>query len=300
MKITQKSYNCPLCNHKDTLFLFSSYNRHGRHDINKKDTFRVNRCKHCDIVFLSDIKVNDAYYEKYYDTGYYDGGLNAGDSLVHKAVSMLESWSSKQKEKILLKYVSKRKRKLKILDVGCGSGKFLGSLNSTKFEKYGIEINEEGIALSRKKGLTVYDKDITKIDFGKKKFDIVTLWHVEEHLTDPIAVFQKIHDIVEDDGIVLSATPNTGSLGFKIGKSKWFHLDSPRHLMLFNMKSTEFLCEKSNLTIHKQINEFYDFPLDLFWSVKETFLKYLIYPLYPVVKYFDAEALTLIFRKADK
>lgn len=291
---------CPLCKSDAISALFTSYNRHGRHDINKKDTFHVKRCSICDVVFLADATVNEAYYKKYYDTGYYDGGLSADNSLINRLVKVLESWSSKQKEKILLKYAPKRKQKLKILDVGCGSGKFLDSLSLHKFEKYGVEINEEGINLSRKKGFTVYDKDITEINFGKKRFDIITLWHVAEHLTDPIGVFKKIHDSLENDGIVLIATPNTGSMGFKMGKSKWFHLDSPRHLMLFNMKSTQFLCKKTKLDVTAQVNEFYDYPLDLFWSVKDTAFKYIIYPLYPIMKYFDIEALTLIFKKSNK
>lgn len=297
MKQTKK---CPLCKSQNTRPLFKSYNRHGRHDIDKKDKFQVMRCNECDVVFLADIEINDRYYEKYYDTGYYDGGLNENAGIVQKAVHALESWSTKQKEKNLLKYAPSRKQKIKILDVGCGSGKFLSSLDPKKFEKYGIEINKEGIELSRKKGLHVYDKDITAIDFGKKKFDIITLWHVEEHLIDPIGVFKKIHDVLADDGILLSATPNTGSLGFKKGKAKWFHLDSPRHLMLFNIKSTQYICDRTDFKIHKQINEFYDYPLDLLWSVKDTSYKYLLYPFYPIVKYFDAEALTLIFNKSKK
>ncbi len=288
---------CPLCKSTSPAKFFTSWNRHGRHDINKKDRFTVMRCLRCDVVYLPGIKTDNNYYKKYYDTGYYDGGLNTDGGILHKAVALLEKWSGKQKEKILLSYAPKRETKLKILDVGCGSGKFLGSLNSTKFEKFGIEINEEGIQLSRQKGLTVYDKDITKIDFKGTKFDIITLWHVAEHLINPIAVFSKIHSILADDGIVLNATPNTGSLGFRFGNSKWFHLDSPRHLMLFNNKSMLYLCDKTKLQLKAGINEFYDYPLDLFWSVKDNNYKFLLYPIYPIAKMFDAEALTQIFTK---
>lgn len=294
MKNTQR---CPLCKNDNTEFFLKSHNRHGRHDIDKKDTFRVCRCNICKIVFIADIKINSSYYKKYYDTGYYDSGAGIPESFISKAVTKLETWSLSQKEAFLLRSVSEKKQKLKILDVGCGNGKFLGSLNPQKFEKYGIEINQEGIKLSRKQGFTIYEKDITEIDFGKKKFDIVTLWHVLEHLLDPIGVFKKVQSILSDDGIVLFATPNTDSLGFKIGKSHWFHLDSPRHLMLFNMKSADYLCENAGLKIESSINEFYDYPLDLFWSVKGTPNRYLIYPLYPIVKYFDREALTVICRK---
>ncbi len=296
-KNVQLYFTCPLCKSNETASLFQSYNRHGRHDIDLKDSFTVRRCQSCDVVFLPNIKIDNAYYKKYYDTGYYDGGNSQSDSIVNKIITKLETWSLRQKEKTLLKSVKKHPRKLKILDIGCGSGKFLDSLNSKKFKKSGIEINKEGIQLSRKKGIEVYEKDVTKINFGKKKFDIVTLWHVQEHLEHPIAVFKKIYDILEKDGILLSATPNTDSLGFKIGKAQWFHLDSPRHLILFNKKSNRYICNQTGFRVVSNIHEPYDFPLDLFWSLKNSHFKYIVYPLYPLVKFFDHEALIQIFRK---
>lgn len=282
-------HTCPLCTSTKSTTVGTSYNRHGRHDIERDDTFTLLRCEVCNLIFLGGVKINNAYYKKYYDAGYYP--------LSTFLTKLLDSWSFTQKEKILLMNAPKRKHRLKILDVGCGSGKFLESLDGEKFEKYGIEIKEEGIKLSRQKGFTVYEKDVTKIDFGKKKFDIITLWHVLEHLVDPVSVYNKINEILAVGGIVVFATPNTDSLGFRIGNKLWFHLDSPRHLMLFNRKSIQLLCEKTGLTIKSIKNEWYDYPLDLFWSVKHSPYKYLIYLFYPIIKFFDNEALTVICKK---
>lgn len=289
-------HTCPLCKSKTTAKILTSHNRHGRHDIDTNDTFTLMQCSTCRLVFLADITIDEAYYKKYYDTGYYES--RATDNLISQAVTKLTHWSRQQKNKYLLKSAPKRTQALKILDVGSGDGSFLESLDEHSFEKYGIEINKEGIALSRGEKFTLYEKDITEIDFGKKKFDIITLWHVLEHLTNPRLVFKKMHEILADDGIIVFATPNTDSLGFHLGKKYWFHLDSPRHLMLFNMKTVQFVCEKTGFTIESSRNEFYDYPLDLFWSIKNSFYKYMIYPFYPIVKYFDQEALTVICRKS--
>ncbi len=286
---------CSLCQSADTKFLFQSSNKHGRHMIDINDTFSVNRCLNCDCIFLFEILVNDSYYQKYYQTDYYNESSN-NRTVINMFLKLLGRYSLDQKQKNVLKYMP-HDQKLKILDIGCGDGVFLHELDGEKFEKYGVEIHKKGIELSRKRGLTVYDKGITEIDFGKKRFDVITLLHVLEHLENPISVFKKIHTILRDDGVLLFSTPNTESLGFKFGKKNWFHLDSPRHLILFNNKSAEYLCNETNFTIENSINEYYDYPLDLFWSLTNSAVKYIVYPMYPLAKFFDQEVLTVVCRK---
>lgn len=288
---------CPVCKFTNNKFLFQSCDKHGRHVINIKDTFSVNRCLNCECIFLSRITIDDDYYKKYYANDYYETQVKHKNTLTDCFIGMLESHSINQKHKNILKYAESRNRKLKILDIGCGDGGFLNRLDEKKFEKYGIEIHKAGIELSRKKGLTIYDQDIMKIDFGHKQFDVITLLHVLEHLEDPISIFKKIHSILENDGILLFSTPNTTSLGFQFGQQNWFHLDSPRHLILFNNTSAKFLCDKTKFKILNSIHEYYDYPLDLFWSLSKSPLKYIVYPIYPLAKFFDREILTVVCRK---
>lgn len=106
-----------------------------------------------------------------------------------------------------------------------------------------------------------------------------------------------IKRILKKDGILVISTPNTDCLGFKYGKSHWFHLDVPRHLILYNRKSLEYLLNKAGFKIIREKNIFYDFPLDLFWSIRKSWMKYFIYPFYPIFKYLSKETLLFICKK---
>lgn len=276
----KKTNQCLLCGNKKTHFRFTSYNKHGRHDIDKDDVFEIFSCPKCDCLFIGNTKVSKKYYEKYYNLGYYESLSGEGSSIVNSLVNKLEQWSLEQKQKIIKQNLSGNKKKIDILDIGCGDGKFLESLDRNNFERFGLEINPEGIRSARKKGLKIYDTDLILADFKGQKFDVITLWQVVEHLEDPIVVLEKINRILKDEGIVIISTPNIASFGARIGKQNWFHLDSPRHLILFSKKTVDFLFSKTRFERKKVINEFYDFPLDLFWSVQKTWQRYFIYPLY--------------------
>lgn len=153
--------------------------------------------------------------------------------------------------------------------------------------------------LCKSKKINIYNKAIELIDFGEKKFDVITLWHVIEHLENPLKTIRKACKILSDNGILVFQVPNNGSLGFKCGKKYWFHLDSPRHLMIPNIKTINYLCTKNGLKIIRVINEFYDYPLDLFWSVRKSPIRFIVYPFYPIFKLLSKEHSTFICRKAN-
>lgn len=287
---------CKICLSANTEKLFESFNTHGRDIVDKKDKFQVYRCKECGLIFLDGIEVNKKYYDKYYEEDYYKrGGVNLGPSGLF--LNLLSRFSTNRKQKLILKVLGKKKGKISILDIGCGTGGFLESLDTSRFDKYGCEVSSEGYKACVKKGLSVYHGDVCGIDFKDKKFDVVTLWHVLEHIENPKKVFEKIRESLSDDGVLIFQVPNTDGLGFRIGREYWFHMDSPRHLILYNRKSVEKLCQINNFKVIFVINEFYDFPLDLFWSVRRSKLRFLIYPFYFLFKVFSREHLTFLCKK---
>jgi len=216
--------------------------------------------------------------------------------LLHRFLALISRISIQRKELLIHEYYGTKNHRLSILDVGCGSGNFLLGINSTRFNKYGTEINKEAYDICRRKGLRVVLGSIEKIDF-KRKFDVVSLWQVLEHVANPIGLFNKISKVLSSDGLLIFQVPNTDSLGFLYGKDKWFHLDSPRHLFLYNKKSVMALCQQAGFETVAIINEYYDYPLDLFWSIRNSPLKFLIYPLYPFFKLISRESLTFVCKK---
>jgi 2-polyprenyl-3-methyl-5-hydroxy-6-metoxy-1,4-benzoquinol methylase len=282
--------NCRLCNSSKNEKIMESFDMHGRHINNEKDRFSLFRCSECECVFLAGVPINQNYYAKYYKEGYYE---NSGKGLMNWTLGYLMLLSRRRKEKIIIKQ-KKIKEKISILDVGCGDGNFLANLNPGKFEINGVEINEEGRRLGLEKGVKVYEK-IEKVEEGKR-FDVITMWHVLEHIEKPQEFVKSLKGLLKDNGVLVFQIPNTDGLGFRFGKKFWFHLDSPRHLTLCNKKSIKKLCKLTGFGLVDIKNEFYDYPLDLLWSVRRSKFKYAVYPFYPFLKLFSKEHLTFICR----
>jgi 2-polyprenyl-3-methyl-5-hydroxy-6-metoxy-1,4-benzoquinol methylase len=289
---------CRFCGSENTKEFLLSFNMHGRHIIDKDDKFKLRKCLSCDCIFVSGIEINKEYYDKYYEADYYSADKD--DGFLIKTWSLIYKLLFNKKESIILGYFKNTKNKLSILDIGCGNGNFLISLDSKKFEKNGVEINPQGIKICEENGINIYKKSIECIDFVEKKFDIITLWHVMEHLENPQIIFEKLRKIIKDDGILIFQVPNNESMGFKFGKENWFHLDSPRHLAIPNKKTIEIICKKNGLRIIDIKNEFYDYPLDLLWSIRRHPIRFLMYPFYPLFKFFSKEHLTFVCKKIVK
>lgn len=290
---SETTKNCALCQSEKIEKIFISQNKHGRHLLDPEDTFDVFSCFECGCTFLGKLDTDSGYYKKYYESGYYE---NTTGPLLSKLLDVLSRFLAYKKQQLILASL-KKKNGISILDVGCGEGSFLLKLNAKKFIKNGVEINQEGVAICRKSGLEIYSQNLIDINFENKKFDVITLWHVLEHLPNPVEMLKKIHTILSDNGVLIFEVPNTDSFGFKYGREDWFHLDSPRHLMLYNIRSVTRLCELSGFRIITIRSSFFDYPLDLFWSVSKSPIRYLIYPFYPIAKFLSKETLTFVCKK---
>lgn len=291
--------NCKHCGASHWKKLFTSFKSHGRFLVDENENFDIVRCENCGNVFVGDIDVNVKYYSKYYTEDYYsfDEQLRDINKLLLFFIKKSWQFSFKRKEAAILSYFNEKNSKLKILDFGCGIGYFLNNLKSSRFIKTGQEINIYGYNKCKKLEFKVYTNDLLKIGLRSGEFDVVSMWHVLEHLDDPKKYLNKISLILKKDGILIFSTPNTDSLGFKIGKANWFHLDSPRHLTLYNKKSLIKLCNDAGFEVVSIKNEFYDYYLDLFWSLRKSHFKYFFYITYPFWKIISKETLTFVCKK---
>lgn len=282
---------CRFCQSRNTRLLFPSLDVHGRH-ILSNNKFDIYQCSECGVIF-PDISVNSEYYSRYYPNNYYESETIGG--FVNRMLSLFSKIIIRLKEFDILKYLGfKAYDKIRILDTGCGAGDFLANLNSARFEKYGVEINPQGCKRCTERKLNVRSTDLKESQFDSDYFDVITMWHVLEHLDKPIEVLLEARRILKNKGILIISTPNTGSVGFKYGLKNWFHLDSPRHLILYDRKNLSLLLERAGFKAKYFRNYFYDYPLDLFWSLRESKLKYFIYPLYPFFKILGRETLTVV------
>lgn len=121
-----------------------------------------------------------------------------------------------------------------MLDVGCGRGVILNELAEAGFETHGFELSEDAATgLHPAVQLTV-GNDLVQADYPDDRFDLVTAWHVLEHVSDPRETLLEISRILKPGGRVAIAVPNFGSLQARLFGPAWFHLDLPRHLFHFS------------------------------------------------------------------
>lgn len=279
---------CNLCHSPKAKLLFISGETHGRHEINKK-THNLFKCSNCG-VFFKKLNGGDKLYDLY-NNAYFFPKHNKFRSLADYLIKTTEDFSFKRKENFILKHFKKeiKNRKISILDVGCGRGKFLNNINNIFFKKTGFDIENF---------IDKHDFDFVSGDFLKTrfqgKFDVICFWHVFEHLDKPYEYLSYAKKLLQKDGIIIISTPNTESMGFKFGQKSWFHLDTPRHLFLYNKASLNYILNRTGFAVNEIKNEYYDYYTDLFWSFRKSKLKYLVYFFYPLIKLFSKETMTLI------
>lgn len=223
-----------------------------RHEINSDiytlPGIKVVKCSDCHLVHankegLIDIK---EVYRDYYDqeTG---SRFNFGVEYLVKGFRFLRA----------LKIYAIKPDTRSILDIGSGRGWMLYFLK--KYFKYevvvGTQISVPAYEFSKEKlKLEIYNKDLLEVDWDKK-FEMITLWHVLEHVNSPELYLQKIHDLLKKDGLLILEVPNFNSWTSVLTKSYWLALDLKYHVSFFTPETLIDLLKKYNFKI-KSLNTF--------------------------------------------
>ncbi len=156
-----------------------------------------------------------------------------------------------QREKI------RRLRRLKqggsLLDVGCGKGDFLMSIDESRWELYGIELSPNAAERARRatERATIVSGDTLDVvcEWADSSFDAVTMWATLEHLPDPVKTLIEIRRLLRPDGVLLFSVPNMASWEARFFGNRWFHLDVPRHLHHFSMPVLSALLNRLGFTV---------------------------------------------------
>lgn len=139
----------------------------------------------------------------------------------------------------------------KIMDVGCGNGETLLLLKNLGWDTYGLDIDHHAIELAHKRGLAnVRFGSYTRLGkYPDNYFDVIRLYHVIEHLDNPIRFLKLAHRKLKKGGELIIGTPNAASLIARIARTYWLNLDSPRHLFVFSPKNLKQILITNKFTV---------------------------------------------------
>jgi SAM-dependent methyltransferase len=126
----------------------------------------------------------------------------------------------------------------RLLDVGCGNGRFLGEMRSLGWDVVGVEPDPQAAAVAREnQGVPVVEGMLEDAAFEPASFDAVHLSHVVEHVYDPVSLLTECRRVLRPGGRLVLTTPNLDGLGHRVFGPAWRGLEPPRHLHLFTPAS---------------------------------------------------------------
>jgi 2-polyprenyl-3-methyl-5-hydroxy-6-metoxy-1,4-benzoquinol methylase len=130
-------------------------------------------------------------------------------------------------------------RTIRVLDVGCGSGTVLGLLKRRGFDVTGFDSSRDAATIAKTEGDVdvVVGSRIHDAAFTDDAFDLVTLFHVMEHVPDPREILAEVRRVLQPNGRILVQVPNVDSWQSKLCGAQWYGLDVPRHVINYSNKS---------------------------------------------------------------
>jgi len=225
------------------------------------NNYTINKCIDCNAYFLAP-RPSDKRLAQAYDSSYYGDKEEKFSSLfVENVLDYFRGGRARRVSKYL-------KEGSKILDIGCGNGRFLKYLlKFGSFELYGTEMEGNSAKRASKiKEINLKTGTLNSDDFPDNFFDAVSLFHVFEHLAEPKEILETICKIVKPGGIAVFSFPNIASFQARFFKGKWLHLDPPRHLFFFDPKDFMKIMEEKGFKVVKK--QYFSFEQNPFGAVQ--------------------------------
>ena len=173
--------------------------------------------------------------EAYYKSPEYVSHSDRAETLIEKIYQRAKRINLKRKLRIV---EGLQKETGSLMDVGAGTGDFLKHAQMNGWEVYGVEPNDEARELSHQKGVSVYRSLAVQ---KHPAYDVITFWHVFEHLKDPDESIEEVSAALKPEGWLVIALPNYRSYDARFYKKYWAGYDVPRHVWHFSKDSIKHL-----------------------------------------------------------
>jgi 2-polyprenyl-3-methyl-5-hydroxy-6-metoxy-1,4-benzoquinol methylase len=211
-------------------------------------TFNLIQCKQCDLVITSP-RPHEDDLGRFYSSPQYISHSKVALTLFDKVYQISRTFALNWKLN-LIKENSLTPVKT-LLDFGCGTGSFLQKCSNAGLQVTGVEPSDRPrqIANENLPQHSVYQS----INDISGTFQVITLWHVLEHIPDLNNIIDQLKHRLEQNGTIFLAVPNHLSYDAKTYRQHWAGYDVPRHLWHFNKKNMEQLMNTHGLKLQKII-----------------------------------------------
>ncbi len=179
----------------------------------------------------------------YYNSREYISHTDSAASLTDRLYQRVKKYNIKKKSELVDNQIVKSK---KLLDFGAGTGDFLIESKAKGFKINGIEPSEIARDNALKKGIHLFSHPS---EIEGEKFDIITLWHVLEHLPNLDDQLKLFENLLNEEGTLIIAVPNFKSFDAKHYAQHWAAYDVPRHLWHFSKTSIVRLFDKHDMEV---------------------------------------------------
>lgn len=211
-------------------------------------------CKNCSLVSLSSFDhIDENFYE---------------NDMMHGGEVNVKNWleQTKDDDSRRFRFLKKELKNKKVLDFGCGNGGFLKRSKKLAKKVAGIDLQTSMADFYKKNNLEVF-QDIGQIE---DKFDLITMFHVLEHIKDPIELLKRLGESLTPEGQIIIEVPSSDDALLSIYKNPAFsHFTYwSCHLFLFNEKTLLEVIEKAGFRVNylKYVQR-YGFANHLYWQI---------------------------------
>ncbi|MFD2529789.1 class I SAM-dependent methyltransferase [Polaribacter marinaquae] len=208
------------------------------------DTFEVMQNQDYEMLVTSPVPAD---LENYYKSENYISHTDSKKSLFDKVYQKVKNHTLKQKLSLLNSFKTETKS---VLDVGAGTGDFLKVCKNNSWETFGVEPSLDAKKIAETKGIFL-ESDLFEI--SNKKFDVITLWHVLEHVESLKKTIKTLKKLLKPNGRVVVAVPNYKSYDAKYYKEYWAAYDVPRHLWHFSQCSIHKLFSEVEMIVENTL-----------------------------------------------
>lgn len=233
-----KIEKCPLCGGESfELFLESK-----DYSVSKED-FKIVECSTCSFRFTNPIPAENKIGQ-YYKSSHYISHTDSNKGLFNKIYKAVRKRAMKSKQALIESNVSSGN----LLDIGCGTGDFLLHMKGANWNVKGLEPDDDARRIAVGKDIDVEHVDALHT-LESSSCDIITMWHVLEHVYHLDRELKRIVEILKPGGYFVVAVPNHTSWDAQHYKKYWAAYDLPIHLYHFKPSDMKLIAEKYNLDL---------------------------------------------------